>query len=169
MRPILFFGCENSFYTPNELSKITAVDGNILKSMIGVPIQCHTTDLQRAFGMDTTDQYINFLRAKFIKRLLSNSLQREIIIYTLENNIKNSLTDKYFSQHDIPANERTSKRLIDLVNSEICKYNCLKKDRKHKKSIVNQTVESIKKLISEYETINFQEELFKLIKYDDTC
>jgi len=117
--------------------------------------------------MDTTNQYINFSRAKFLKRLLSNSLTREIIIYTVENNIKNSLTDKYFIQHDMPSNKRTSKRLIDLVNSEICKCNCLKKERKDKKSIVNQTVESIKKLINEYETINFQEELFKLIKYDD--
>ncbi len=74
--------------------------------------------------------------------------------------------DRNFSQHDIPSNERTSKRLID---SEICKYNCLKKERKDKKSIVNQNVASIKRLINEYETTNFQEELFKLIKYDDTC
>jgi len=132
-------------------------------------IQCHTTDLQRAFDIDTTDQYINFSRAKFIKRLLSNALTREIIIYTLENKIKNSLTDKYFSQHNIPSNERTSEKLIDLVSSEICKYNCLKKERKDKKSIVNQAGESLRKLINESETINFQEELFKLIKYNVTC
>ena len=43
IHPILFYGCENFFYAPNELSKISIVDGNILKCMIGVPIQCHST------------------------------------------------------------------------------------------------------------------------------
>ena len=43
------------------------------------------------------------------------------------------------------------------------------KERKDIKSIVNETVESIRKLINEYGTISFQEELFKLIKYNDTC
>jgi hypothetical protein len=134
------------------------VDGNILKSMIGVPIQCHTTDLQR-----------EFLKSKFIKRLLSNAFTLEIIINTLENNKKNSLTDKYFNQHNNLSNERTSEKLIDLVSSENYKYNCLKKERKDIKSIVNETVESNIKLINEYGTISFQEELFKLIKYNDTC
>jgi hypothetical protein len=34
-------------------------------SMLGLPIQCHTTDLQVAFGMDTGDQYMNKCKAKF--------------------------------------------------------------------------------------------------------
>jgi hypothetical protein len=136
--------------------------------MIGVPIQCHITDLQRAFGMDTTEEYINFSRAKVIKRLLSNAFTREIIIYTLDNQIKNSLTDKYFNQHNILSNERTFEKLIYLVCSEIYRYKRLKKERKEKKSIVNETVESIRKLINDYETINFQDDLFKLVKYNDT-
>ena len=55
IRPILFFGCENFFYEKTELSKISTVDGNILKTMIGIPIQCHHTDLQLAFGMDSAE------------------------------------------------------------------------------------------------------------------
>jgi len=136
--------------------------------MIGVPIQCKITDLQRAFGMDTTEQYINFSWAKVIKRLLSNAFTREIIIYKLDNQIKNSLTDKYFNQHNILSNERTFEKLIYLVCSEIYRYKRLKKERKEKKSIVNETVESIRKLINDYETINFQDDLFKLVKYNDT-
>ncbi len=53
IRPILCFGCENFFYEKTELAKISTVDGNILKTMIDIPIQCHITNLQLAFGMDT--------------------------------------------------------------------------------------------------------------------
>jgi hypothetical protein len=96
--------------------------------MIGVPILCHTTDFQRAFGMDTTEQYVNFSRAKFIRRLLSNASTREIIIQP---------DKKYFNRQNILTNERTFEKLIDLVCSEIDKYKCLKKERKDNKSIVN--------------------------------
>ena len=60
-----------------------------------VPIQCHNTQLQRAFGMITTEQYINLLRKKFIKRLLSKAFTREIVIYTVNNQVLKSLSDKY--------------------------------------------------------------------------
>ncbi len=86
----------------------------------------NTVSHQYGYSMDTTEQYINFSRAKVIKRLLSNAFTREI-----------------------------NKERIN-------------KERKDKKSIVNETVESIRKLINDYETINFQDDLFKLIKYNDT-
>ena len=60
-----------------ELSKISTLDGNILKTMIGIPIQCHNTDLQLAFGMDSAEQYIAYSRAKFIKRLNDNAYIQE--------------------------------------------------------------------------------------------
>ncbi len=42
------------------------------------------------------------------------------------------------------------------------------KKREKRQKIVNETVESIRKLINDYETINFQDDLFKLVKYNDT-
>ena len=53
IRLILFFGCENFFYEKTELAKISTVDGNILKTMIDIAIQCHNIDLQLAFGIWT--------------------------------------------------------------------------------------------------------------------
>jgi hypothetical protein len=47
---ILFFACEKT-------------------ELIGISIQCHTTDLQLAFGIDSAEQYIALSKAKFIKRL----------------------------------------------------------------------------------------------------
>jgi hypothetical protein len=55
-------------------------------------------------------------------------------------------------------------KLIDVVEDEIEKFKELRKERKDNKSIVNDKVKSIRTLISQYETINFQEELFKIIE-----
>jgi hypothetical protein len=57
-------------------------------------------------------------------------------------------------------------KLIDVVEVEIEKFKELRKERKDKKSIVNDKVKSIRTLIIQYETINFQEELFKIIKFE---
>ena len=71
VRPILLYGNENFEYNITEKSKICTIDGNIVKSMLGMPIQSHTTDLVMAFGMDTCEQYLDNCKAKFIKRLLN--------------------------------------------------------------------------------------------------
>ena len=47
------------------------------------------------------------------------------------------------------------------------KYKQLKNERKNLKIEINSNVTSIRKLISGYETINFQQELFKLIKFEE--
>jgi len=56
--------------------------------MIGVPIQCHSTNLQLAFDMDTAEQYISYSRAKFIKQLMENAFTNEILKYTLSIQLK---------------------------------------------------------------------------------
>ena len=169
IRPILFFGCENFFYEKTELSKISTVDGNILKTMIGIPIQCHHTDLQLAFGMDSAEQYIAYSRAKFIKRLNDNAYTREIMIFTLNNQIKNSMTDKYFNTHKVNENERSYNKLIEIVEEEIDKFKSFNKNRKDKSFYFNSKVSSIRKLADDFETIDFHDELFKLIKYEDSA
>jgi hypothetical protein len=69
--------------------------------MIGIPIQCHSTNLQYAFGMDTTTQFIENSLAKFIVRLYDNAYTLELLKYTIDNKIKNSMSDKFFNYYEI--------------------------------------------------------------------
>jgi hypothetical protein len=131
--------------------------------MIGVPFQCHSNNLQLDFGMDTAEEYISYARAKFIKRLIDNAFTNEILKYTAENHIINSNADKYFDHLEVQREHRCMHKLIENVEDEIEKFKELRKVRKDKKSVVNDKVRTIRTLISQYETINFQEELFKII------
>ena len=90
--------------------------------MIGISIQCHNTVLQLAFGMDSAEQYIAYSRAKFIKRLNDNAYTREIMIFSLNNEIKNSMTNKYLNTHEVSQNETSYDKLIEIVEAEIDKF-----------------------------------------------
>jgi hypothetical protein len=95
-----------------------------------VPFQCHSTNLELAFGMDTAKQFISYARAKFIKRLMDNAFTNEILKYTAENHIINSNVDKYFDQLKVQREHRCMHKLIDDVEDEIEKFNKLKKNEK---------------------------------------
>ena len=85
------------------------------------------------------------------------------------NEIKNSITDKYFNTHKVNENERSYDKLIEIVEEEIDKFKSLKKNRKDKSFYFNSKVSSIRKLADDFETIDFHDELFKLIKYEDSA
>ena len=59
VRPVLFYGNEIFDLNKTERSKLITIDGNIMKNMLGMPIQYHTSDLQVAFGIYTGKQYLN--------------------------------------------------------------------------------------------------------------
>ena len=116
--------------------------------MLGMPIQCHTSDLQMAFGMDTGDQYLNNCKAKFIKRLMENDMTNGILKYTIENRVPNSLAMHYFDRMEVNLSERRFNKLIEMSFDEIDKYKQLKNERKNPKKEINSNVTSIRKLIS---------------------
>ena len=122
-------------------------------------MQCHNTDLQLAFGMNSAEQYIAYYRAKFIKRLNDNAYTREIMIFTLNNEIKNN--------HGVSQSEWSYDKLVEIVEAEIDKFKSFKKDRKDKSFYFNSKVSAIRKLADDFETIDFQNELFKIIKFED--
>jgi hypothetical protein len=73
----------------------------------------------------------------------------------------------YFDRMEVSTSERTYNKLIEMRFDEKDKYKQLKNERKNLKIEINSNVTSIRKLISGYETINFQQELFKLIKFEE--
>jgi hypothetical protein len=166
IRPILFYGNENFDFNLTERNKLVTIDGNIMKNMLGVPVQCHTTDLQIACGMDTAEQYMSNCKAKFIKRLSENSLTSKILRYTIENRVPNSLSTHFFNNFCISEGDRTYERILSLSNEEILKFKLLKNERKNLKIELNEKVAKIRKLLDSYENINFQSELFNIIKHD---
>ena len=96
---------------------------------------------------------------------MANSYTNGLLKYTITNNINNSLGTKYFELHQIPISNRSFGKLNEIVEYEIEKYSNLKKERKNKNFLQNDTVKNIKELVRNFETINFQEELFKIIKH----
>ena len=72
--------------------------------------------------MDSAEQYIAYSRAKFIKRLNDNAYTREIMIFSLNNEIKNSMTNKYLNTHEVSQNETSYDKLIEIVEAEIDKF-----------------------------------------------
>jgi hypothetical protein len=80
-----------------------------MKNMLGMPIKCHTSDLQVAFGIDTGKQYLNNCKAKFVKRL--DMIENKILKYTIKNRVPNSLATHYFDRMEVSLNKRTCNKL----------------------------------------------------------
>ena len=116
--------------------------------------------------MDTAEQYMSNCKAKFIKRLSENSLTSKILRYTIENRVPNSLSTHFFNNFCISESDRTYERILSLSNEEILKFKSLKNERKNLKIELNEKVAKIRKLLDSYENINFQSELFNIIKHD---
>ena len=90
-----------------------------------------------------------------------------MMIFTLNNETKNSMTDKYFNTLEVSQSERSYDKLIEIVEAEIDKFKSFKKDRKDKSFYFNSKVSAIRKLADDFKTIDFQNELFKIIKFED--
>ena len=78
-----------------------------------------------------------------------------MMIFTLNNETKNSMTDKYFNTLEVSQSERSYDKLIEIVEAEIDKFKSFKKDRKDKSFYFNSKVSVIGKLADDFETINF--------------
>ena len=99
-----------------ELSKIKSIDGNILKTMLGVPIQCHTSNLQTAFEIDTFIQFCELSKSKFIKRLTDNAYTKKILEYTITNEVKGSLAVEYIDNHNEFENRNLETNTCTIKN-----------------------------------------------------
>jgi hypothetical protein len=97
---------------------------------------------------------------------MENDMTNGILKYTIENRVPNSLAMHFFVRMEVSLSERTFNKLIETSIDEIDKYKQLN-ERKNSKVEINSNITSIRKLISEYETINFQNELLKLIKFEE--
>ena len=89
---------------------------------------------------------LTYYRDKFIKRLNSNAYTNKIMIFTVNNDIKNSMTDRYFNYHGVNQNERSCDKLVEIVEAEIDKFKSRKKARKDKSFYFNEKVSAIREL-----------------------
>lgn len=79
IRPTLTFGVENVRLDENFIKDVRKLEGNVLKSMVGIPKQCHTTNLLLAMGISEPEVYMKKLKLGFFKRLITNEYTHLIL------------------------------------------------------------------------------------------
>lgn len=138
IRPVLFYGLENSYLTKTEILKIKRIEGNLIKTIIGIPTRCKTSDLMYALRIEPTSHRIDLLKNDFYLCLISNKYTKHIIDlghdvkdilkeientnsrYLLEGETPISTEDhckfsKYAMKTEIKANCKNNPRVVEIV------------------------------------------------------
>lgn len=83
MRPILYYGIENLKISKTQTQKLQTAEGNLIKKIMNLPKQSHTTKLINTLYIEPTTEKIKTIKASFLLRLLDNKLTREIILHKM--------------------------------------------------------------------------------------
>ena len=92
IRPVLTSGCENMELSGTELLAFKKLEGNALKKLLRIPIRCHTTNLFDALNIEQTNRYMKRMKCKFMARIDSNNLTKQIAEFISELRIEKSFT-----------------------------------------------------------------------------
>jgi hypothetical protein len=92
IRPVLTSGCENMELNGTELLAFKKLEGNALKKLLRIPSRCHTTNLFDALNIEQTNRYLKRMKCKFMARIDSNTLTKQIAEFICELRIENSFT-----------------------------------------------------------------------------
>lgn len=78
IRPIIMYGIDNCDLSAQELNKIKTVEGNAIKSMVGLNKEVHTTPILNALNIEATSIRIIKDKVSLFVRLCQNALSRMI-------------------------------------------------------------------------------------------
>lgn len=87
VRPTLLYGIENCDINESTVRELRRIEGNFIKTIVGLPNRCHTSDLLKALSISETKQAMTQMKLSFFKRLLQNNFTLSIINNLVELNI----------------------------------------------------------------------------------
>ena len=111
IRSTLVYGLENANLSGN-LVKEQRIEGNFIKSIIGLLNRCHTTELLQAVSILETNLYLKRLKLSFFKRLMLNELTRDLLIKIFNNRYIGCFDKEITSILDIESQSPLDKALL---------------------------------------------------------
>ena len=123
IRPILHYGLENCDLNTNELDLIKTGEGNIIKTMIGINKQVHSTSLLAALNIEQSRDRLIQEKLSFFIRLYNNDYTRNVLIELAHANGFNSFQVEICSLLGIQYTEDTHS-LVNKANHQIFILEC---------------------------------------------
>ena len=162
IRSTLHYGLENMNLSDSLVKELRRIEGNFIKSIIGLPNRCHTSELLQAMSILETDLYLKKLKLSFFKRLMLNELTRDVLIELFSNRYIGCFDKEITS---ILGVERESSLDEALLCNELklLEINRTKKELKQTHT-QNERMKRISQLIS-LNTVESREELFELTRF----
>ena len=79
IRPVLYYGLENYHLNKYEKNALKRIEGNIIKTMNGVPTRCRSSCLMNALKIEPSHQRLEKLKCDFFTRLNQNTYTKSIL------------------------------------------------------------------------------------------
>lgn len=95
IRPYLYYGLNALKLSANDIRRIKACEGNLIKNAVGLPTELRSTELFFTLGIETTQLLLDRDKVGLMLRLLSNQYTKKVIIALLASSGKISIKDSY--------------------------------------------------------------------------
>jgi len=127
IRPLLYYGLDNIVLNNTEIDLIKRTEGNIVKSLIGINKQVHTTSLFSALGLEQTTDRLNKEKLLLFERLnkiqFTAEIMQELAFANDFNSFNNDVCKILNMEHSEDINS-----ILKKTNDEIVNIECKSKD-----------------------------------------
>lgn len=123
----MHYGLENFELNQNETDKICTTEGNLVKSMVNINKQVHTTSLFAALGIEQTRDRLKQEKLQFFIRLYENKFTANILLEIAHANYYNGFQVEICKILNINYTSDTDS-LIKQANHAIFFLECKHKD-----------------------------------------
>lgn len=163
LRPILLYGFENICLKRTELLQIKRIEGNLVKSIIGISNRCRTSLLFLALGINSTEMQLMKMKLDFYERLLSNDFTKKFLMVLAESGASGDYIEELCEYtNDLNLDESTSTLL------QRCKMKISSNEAETKALRKSPAIVEIKKILDNKNKNIISQLLSQALKFNAT-
>ena len=91
--PILIYGLDVISLTTTQINDLNTVENNMIKSMLGISICCHHTELLYAVGVKNFELILRINKLNLVSRLLKNEYTSQLLVERIKQDHRNNLVN----------------------------------------------------------------------------
>ena len=131
IRPILYYGMNMLNLNQTQMFEFKRTEGNIVKTMVNLHKTAKTTELFAAFNMNTTEETVDLNKFNLFHRLKQNEASKELLNYSIENQINDSFMTRIVESTKRSSNGQTDQQIEIMVNHRSTELKLIMKTRSH--------------------------------------
>ncbi|CAF0943225.1 unnamed protein product [Brachionus calyciflorus] len=159
IRPVLWYGVESIYMKQSDILLLKRLEGNIVKTILGIHTRCKTTDLFTALNIDSTRDRLTVTKIDFYSRVIQNSYTKELLFFMETISEAKDLVNEIYELIDVLSMD------VDLNLAEACQVYKLNSGKKNVSSVVNGNVETLRSIFNMKNETDMVKNIINIIKF----